>query len=247
MAKSSMRLLLCFGLILIALSPALLAGDLEFEASTAFLSHFMWRGIRFSEGGVFQPSLTVGYQGFSANIWGNYSFDRSGNNTHEIDFTASFAGKKDKIGYAVGVIHYGVYKDLDSDEIYTSLSHNNFLKPTFKAYFDVNKGKGAYLQVGLEPSVPLGKEASLNFKSYVGYVFKNGYMGVNDAGREFSNLYNAEFTTSLTLPLGKGFSLEPMVGYSTALSQNARQAIKNASVSPMGETLYGGATLTYSF
>jgi len=76
---------------------------------------------------------------------------------------------------------------------------------------------------------------------------KNSYMGTNDEGREFSNFYNADFITSLTLPLGKGFSLEPMIGYSTSLSQNARQAIKSVSVGPSGDTLYGGATLTFSF
>jgi hypothetical protein len=72
-------------------------------------------------------------------------------------------------------------------------------------------------------------------------------MGTNDEGREFSNFYNADFMTSLTLPLGKGFSLEPMFGYSTSLSQNARQAIKSSSVGEGGETFYGGATLTFSF
>jgi len=69
---------------------------------------------------------------------------------------------------------------------------------------------------------------------------------LNDEDREFSNFYNADFQVSLTMPLGKGFSLEPMIGYSAALSRNARQAIKNGSVSSDGETLYGGATLTFS-
>lgn len=246
--KNPWTRLLCFsGFIAIFLAPSLVAGDLEFEASSAFLSHYMWRGERLSKGGVIQPSLTVGYKGFSANAWGNYSFDRNGENTDEVDFTASYAGEKNKINYEVGFIHYGVYNGVDSDEIYTSIGHSNFLNPTIKAYFDVNYGKGAYLQAGLEPSIPLGKEASLNFKTFVGYVIKNQYMGLNDAGREFANLFNADFITSLTLPLSRGFTLEPMIGYSTPLSQNARQAIKSASVGSGSETLYGGATLTFSF
>ena len=203
----SQRLLLLLAAVLV-LSQVLVAGDLEFEASGSFLSHYMWRGMRLSEGGVFQPSVTVGAKGFSANIWANYQFDP--NRWTEVDFTAAYAGEKAKINYEAGYIHYALNEGEDSDEIYGS---NDF---------------------------------SLNFKAYAGYVIKNSYMGVNDEGREFSNFYDADFQVSLTMPLGKGFSLEPMIGYSTSLSRNARQAIKNYSISPHGETFYGGATLAFS-
>jgi hypothetical protein len=89
---------------------------------------------------------------------------------------------------------------LDSDEIYGCLGHSDLLNPSFKVFVDVNAGKGAYLQAGVEPSIPLGKEISLNFKAFAGYVLKNSYMGLNDAGREFSNFYNVDFQTSLNTP-----------------------------------------------
>ncbi len=232
-------------LMTILMLPQILpAGDVEFEASGAVLSHYMWRGLRLSEGGVFQPSATVGSKGFYANIWANYQFDP--NSLTEIDFTGSYAGEKGKLNYEAGFIHYGVRDNLDSDEIYGKLGHSNLLNPSLSVYVDVNAGKGTYLQAGIEPSISLVKEISLNFKAFAGYVLKNSYMGLNDAGREFSNFYNADFQTSLTIPLGKGLTLEPMLGYATSLSRNARQAIKNDSTSARGETLYGGATLTFS-
>jgi hypothetical protein len=215
-----------------------------FEASGAVLSHYMWRGLRLSEGGVFQPSLTIGRKGFSANLWANYQFDP--NRWTEVDLTGSYAGEASKINYEIGFIHYGLNEGLDSDEIYGSIGHSDILAPSLKVYVDVNAGKGAYLQAGLEPSIPLGKDFSLNFKANAGYVLQNSYMGLNDGGREFSNFYNADFQASLTIPLKKGFSFEPMIGYSTALSRNSRQAIKNDSVAPEGNTVYGGATLTFS-
>jgi len=239
----SCGLLLLFAVVLL-LSQALLAADVEFEASGSLLSHYMWRGQRLSEGGVFQPSVTVGAKGFSANLWANYQFDP--NSWTEVDCTGSYAGEKAKFSYEAGFIHYGVNEGLDSDEIYATVGHSDILNPTMAVYVDVHEGTGAYLQAGVEPSVPLGKEFSLNFKAYAGYVLKNSYMGLNDAGSEFSNFYNADFQASLTIPVAKGFTLEPMIGYSTALSGNARQAIKNSSVSSHGETLYGGATLTFS-
>lgn len=240
--KSQGLLLFC---LVILLTPQILpAGDLEFEAAGSFLSHYMWRGIRLSEDGVFQPSVTMGAKGFSANFWANYQFDPS--RWTEVDFTGAYSGERGKISFELGFVHYGVLEDLDSDEIYASVGHSDLLNPSFKAYFDVNAGKGAYLQAGVEPSIPLGKDISLNIRAFAGYVLKNSYMGVNDEGREFSNFYNADFQTSLTIPLGKRFSLEPLLGYSTSLSRNARQAINNCSVSPHGDALYGGATLTFS-
>jgi hypothetical protein len=230
--------------VVLMLPHVLLGGDVEFEASGSVLSHYMWRGLRLSEGGVFQPSMTVGSKGFSANLWANYQFDP--NRWSEVDFTGAYAAEKGAFNYEIGFVHYAVIEGLDSDEIYGGLGHSDFLNPSLKIYVDVNAGKGAYLQGGLEPSIPLGKEISLNFKAYAGYVLENSYMGLNDDGQEFSNFYNADFQTSLTIPLGKGFSLEPMLGYSTSLSQNARQAIKSSSVSPHGETFYGGATLTFN-
>lgn len=229
---------------MLMLPQILPAGDVEFEAGGAVLSHYMWRGLRLSEGGVFQPTVTVGSKGFSANLWANWQFDP--NSLTEVDFTGSYAGETGKFNYEAGFVHYGVREGLDSDEIYGRVGHSDLLNPCFSIHVDVNAGKGTYLQAGLEPSIPLKKEISLNFKAYAGYVLKNSYMGLNDGGREFSNFYSADFQTSLTIPMGKGFSLEPMIGYSTSLSRNARQAIKNDSSSARGETFYGGATLTFS-
>jgi uncharacterized protein (TIGR02001 family) len=215
-----------------------------FEASGAFLSHYMWRGIRLSEGGVFQPSLTVERKGFSANIWANCQFDPK--HWNEVDFTGSYAGEKGNIIYEIGFVHYAVNEGEDSDEIYGSIGHSSFLNPSLKFYADVNAGKGGYFLAGIEPSIPLKKELALNFKAYVGYVLKNSYIGLTDGGREFSNFYNADFQASITIPLKKGFSLEPMIGFSKALSRNAQQAIKNYSVSPEDSTFYGGGTIIFS-
>src|SRR5208337_4246036 len=49
--------------------------------STDILSQYIFRGAAQSQGSaVFQPSFTVAYAGFSANIWGNLDFARHSNN-----------------------------------------------------------------------------------------------------------------------------------------------------------------------
>jgi len=78
-------------------------------------------------------------------------------------------------------------------------------------------------------------------------VIQNSYMGLNDDGNEFTNLFNAEITTSVTLPFSKRWTLEPMIAYSFGLSSDAKQAIRNSGVNGSSDTFYGGATLTFSF
>ena len=46
------------------------------SVSAAFLSQYVWRGYELSKDSlVIQPSITVGYAGFEANLWGNLDTD----------------------------------------------------------------------------------------------------------------------------------------------------------------------------
>jgi len=71
------------------------------------------------------------------------------------NFTGAYAGEKRNIKYELGFVHYGVNDGLDSDEVYGGIEHSDFLSPSFKAYVDVNAGKGAYLQAALRRQSPL--------------------------------------------------------------------------------------------
>ncbi len=79
-----------FGLILcwaIVFPPAVISADKEIEIGT-IMSHFVWRGIRLSEGPVYQSSLTVRSRGFWFNVWGNFDFDLA--KFSEIDATLAY-------------------------------------------------------------------------------------------------------------------------------------------------------------
>lgn len=46
------------------------------SADMAIFSKYVWRGYELSDDSiVFQPSATVGYKGFSMNLWGNLDSD----------------------------------------------------------------------------------------------------------------------------------------------------------------------------
>jgi hypothetical protein len=42
-------------------------------ATVDLLSHYVWRGLRLSDGFVMQPSAVVGVRGFSVNLWWNFA------------------------------------------------------------------------------------------------------------------------------------------------------------------------------
>ena len=73
------------------------------DASVAFLSKYVWRGFELSDDSmVIQPSLTASYMGFSANFWGNLDtkyYETEAHNWNETDFTLSYDGAYEKLGY----------------------------------------------------------------------------------------------------------------------------------------------------
>jgi hypothetical protein len=135
-------------------------------------SQYIWRGFALSRNSaVFQPSLTVGYKGFSVNVWGN--FDTHENNPYlvpnaynrgakwnETDFTVGYTrdlynGTAIKaITANVGAIYYAydtaVNPQGDSFEIYYGLAADlNWFKLSATANTEVFHYPGNWLTLGI--------------------------------------------------------------------------------------------------
>jgi hypothetical protein len=82
------------------------------DASVSIYSTYVWRGFGLSDDSiVIQPSMTVGYKGFAANLWGNLDTDYYATNDakyNETDITLSYDGAYEKLGYGVGYIYYAL-------------------------------------------------------------------------------------------------------------------------------------------
>jgi hypothetical protein len=246
--RKYVRLFVLFS-FLVCLTAQAMAVEGELEVGTV-MSNYVWRGIRMSEGPVYQFSGTVSAKGFSANVWGNYDFDSKKYN--ETDLTLSYSRDIKKFSLETGFIHYAMVDNKDSDEVYVGLGFDGPLQPSFKAYFDVNAGKGAFLQPSVGHSVKISSRASLDFKLNIGIAINNSYTGVRDSGDEYVALHNADFNIACPAKLSKHWNIKPQVGVTTPLSRAAREAIRNSSVWESADTfngtiVYGGATLTYSF
>jgi hypothetical protein len=235
---------------LLLVSSTLWADDKEIELGTV-KSLYVWRGIRLSDGVVYQSSFTYRHKGVGANLWVNYDFKTS--QLNEIDFTFSYERDIGKIGFKTGIIHYGIFDSRDTDEIYAGISAGGLLQPSLTVYFDVKAGKGAFMQAGVGHAFDLSSHVAVELAGNIGIVINNDYMGLTDAGREFFGLYDGELTAALPIKFRNHWRLSPSVGVSTPLSRNGRQAIVNGSVlqadhpSFKGTTFYGGVTLTFAF
>ena len=245
-SKSASMLILC----LMVFPSDIWCAEKEIEIGT-ILSNYVWRGIRLSEGPAYQSSVTVASRGFSLNVWGNFDFNSGRFN--ETDLTFSYGRDLKKLSVETGLIHYGIIDGHDSDEMYAGLTADFPLEPSLKAFFDINAGKGAFLQASAGHSMELSSRFSLELKASLGIVFHNSFMGKPDSDQEFTGLHNAEVSAICPVRLGKGWDAKLQAGASTALSRNSRQAIVNGSVCQPGRRLcngtivWGGASLVYSF
>ncbi|HLP02409.1 MAG TPA: hypothetical protein VK163_10320 [Opitutaceae bacterium] len=219
---------------------------LSFSGNTALWSRYMWRGLRFSNGSVWQSTLTAAHKsGVSLSLWKNYDFDT--HRLNEVDCTIDYAFSVEGIACNLGWNHFGVIDGADSDEIYLLAAWTKANWTIACAgYVDITYGDGAYTQVGVTRSFSFGESTTLKITANAGSVWKNSYMGLNARGEEFNDFFAGEIVATLPIVLSPHFTIEPKVGYTFPLSRNARQAISTYGFGTDTHTLYAAVVLNFS-
>jgi hypothetical protein len=158
------------------------------ELSVSGLTTYIWRGYENTRNSVVvQPSLTVGYKGFSANIWGNldtqpYSQTNVTNSSTwtETDYTLSYTKTLGIVNAGVGYIYYGLgaanagaAKPLDSQEVYVTVGLNTLLSPTLTAYKEVDHYHQYYFLLGVSHTVEFNKTVSLKLGASASYLLSD--------------------------------------------------------------------------
>ena len=158
------------------------------ELSVSGLTAYIWRGYENTRNSVVvQPSLTVGYKGFSANIWGNldtqpYSQTNVTNSSTwtETDYTLSYTKTIGIVNAGVGYIYYGLgaanagaAKPLDSQEVYVTVGLNTLLSPTLTVYKEIDHYHQYYFLLGVSHTVELNKTVSLKLGASASYLLSD--------------------------------------------------------------------------
>lgn len=158
------------------------------ELSVSGLTKYIWRGYENTRHSiVVQPSMTVGYKGFSANLWGNldtepYSTTGGSNSSTwtETDFTLSYTKAIGIVNAGLGYIYYnlgapnaGAVKPLDSQEIFVTLVLNKLLSPTLTVYKEIDHYHQWYFLLGISHAFEFNKTVSLKLGASASYLLSD--------------------------------------------------------------------------
>lgn len=232
------------------------------SADVSVFTKYIWRGYELSDDSiVFQPSMTIGYKGFSMNLWGNLDSDLEDSDPTihdkaewtETDLTLAYDTNIGPVGLGVGYIYYGLDGIDDSQELYLSADLDVLLSPTLTVYREIAHLPGWYIHFGISHSFQLPKEITLDLAGSVGYYHSDDdeFVEVDDAfnpkTEKYRNLHDGTVSIGLTVPFAKYFTFSPMVAYSFPLSDEADDLLTSASFSNESDFIYGGFTVSISF
>jgi hypothetical protein len=229
------------------------------SANVGVFSQYIWRGYELSKDSVvIQPSVTVGYKDISLNLWGNldtdvYSDPRGQSQFNETDMTLSYGKSFGMVNVGAGYIYYGLDAIDDSQEVYLSVGLDTLLSPTLTVYREIAHLPSWYISLGISHSFKLPKEITLDLAGSIGYYASDDddFVKVDDDLNATTDKYNAFhnglLSAGLTIPVGKYFSVVPMIGYSFPLTNDADNLIKSASLSDKSDFVYGGVAASISF
>lgn len=230
------------------------------SADVSFLSQYIWRGYEFSKDSlVIQPSVTVGYKGFSLNVWGNLDTDtysgpnRGESKWNETDMTVAYETSFGPIGIGVGYIYYALDSAEDTQEFYLSVGGDVLLAPTLTVYRDVDEYHGWYFNLGISHSFDLPHEITLDLAGSVAYYISDndGIVdydhNLNATTSRFKNFQDGLVSVGLTIPFLKYFTATPMIAYSFPLGNAADKMLKATSLSNSAAHFFGGVTLSIAF
>jgi hypothetical protein len=235
-------------------------------------NRYIFRGYEIgSKSAVVQPGVTVSYRGFSAGFWGNWdssqhatqSFAPNDRNKsyNETDITLSYTHNIDKLGLTVGYIYYGTKYTAETQEVFGSVTYDVIAHPTLSVYRDIDEYKGTYFNFSLSQSVPVYKlptgDLTLDLAGSIGYfIGEANYWKTYDSstggytGKKYNALHDGMVKAGVTIPLGKGFTIQPVAQYWFPLSGKAHKSVDGNSYNFNGkldQTFVYGLNLSLAF
>ena len=254
--KKSGCLIIGFGVLFLGKSVVFAENEVGFELTADYFGKYIWRGQNYNDDPVFQPSISVGYRGLTATIWGSFDTTNYTGNSgdfyeldYSLDYTAAMPGMEG-VDYSIGVVYYDYPGSTikDTTEIYAGLSFDLPLSPSLTFYNDMDEAEGGSyisLAVGhsiekiaeLTPDMLIGMDigASLGWGSA---CYNKYYWGTNQ-----SKMQDLTLAVSFPIEIG-GWTFAPSLNYVTLLSDDIRATDINRSES---DYFFAGISVSKSF
>ena len=231
--------------------------------SVALMSQYIWRGQELSHDSmVMEPSMTIGYKGFTYNMWGNMDTDRhtDGSKTKwtETDTTISYGTSAGPVKLNGGYIYYALDSVDDSQEVFLSAGLDTFLSPTITVYREFAHYPSWYITAAVSHSVPVYREITLNLGAQASYLISEdvgAYPKVDLRCRrdgictdKYNNLHDGLVSAALNIPVAKYLTVTPSINWSFPLSGDASNDMKWRSHNQKDDSfVYGGVSASLSF
>ena len=205
------------------------------DFTAAVMSQYIWRGYELSRNSVvIQPSMTIGYKGFSANLWGNLDtkpYSPAGASYasawNETDMTLSYAKTLGLFTVGGGYAYYSLAslnKDApdraDSQELFATVSLNTLLTPTLTVYKEIDHYRNWYFLLGISHTLELSKMLSLKLAATASYLLSTDadtYPKFNGnalpTGDKFSNFHDGTLSVSLPIKPTSYLTVTPTLSY----------------------------------
>ncbi|NLA73977.1 MAG: hypothetical protein GX846_00595 [Deltaproteobacteria bacterium] len=244
MYKKLLKSLGMVGLVALTLGslPAFAEDDsLSISADVGIYSQYIWRGYTLSdESIVIQPSVTLGYRGFSLNVWGNFDTDYfdTGTDYNRTDITLSYNWSNDVIDVGLGYIYSDLDHAEDDQEFYFTATLAGYLNPKFSFYKDINgDNEGWYINLGFSHSYAITNLYNLDLSASIGYY------DLDDGS--YNALHDGNITASMIFPVNDNLSFTPSLSYIVGVSTKSKARIKDYKGN--SDHFVGGFKCTYSF
>lgn len=218
----------------------------------SILSQYMWRGIDLSKHGVvIQPSMTMGYNGASLNLWGNFDTNNAaydGAKYNETDVTLSYAMTFDLLTVSANYAYYALDAVEDGQEVYVTASLNTLLSPTLTIYRDIAHTPSFFVLAGISHSLPIYDKTTLTLGATASYYYSDD-SALTEVGStdKYRNFHNGVVSATFNIPVNNYVTVKPTVSYSFPLSSAADDYIESVSLSEKSDFIYGGVVVSFAF
>jgi hypothetical protein len=244
----------------------------EFSGSVDMLSQYVWRGIALSKGSlVFQPSMTVSYKGFSANIWGNfdtnernpYGFSKVNRNQakwNETDFTFSYSREVIKnLTLTGGVIYYALDSNnslYDSFEIFGGAVYKfPWFDVGFQVFREVGNLPGWYLSWSVSKNIELpitlkflAGKPNLDLMAGWSAELSNSKLAYPTAsGSFYQSMHAGIISAGLNIPVHPNVNVTPKVMFWYGLGGQSTHTLRALSWDHQHNHVLGGVSVSTKF
>jgi hypothetical protein len=213
--------------------------ELSFGVDAGFSNKYMWRGMCYNQGLVFQPNVYVSYGNLSLSSWSNISlWDINSEKNNEVDFTLTYSisALNFDIESSLNYYYYLNYPDVNSSEFFIRLGYPLGDFNLFTGFYvDILNNPGAiYDELGMEYEKELSEKWTVAGSLFTGMAnlkFNSYYLNNDESHTELNksafNLVSANAYLSYS-PI-EDFSINGHFQFNQTLDKELTQSLLKAN------------------